>query len=371
MYKTLTMPQQPSLFDDSVEFMIDFDEFPKTRYQGSKRRLLSEMYGIFSRFPPTSAIDLYSGTSTVSLLLARMGWSVVANDFLLYNNATARALLGAFAHGLTATQARADLQYLLHDAPVPDEPLVCSCFAGIYFHDDENLQIDRFCQNVRSLAPKLRDLYVYAVGQSLLMKRPYNLFHRANLNMRTRSVERSFGNVATWNTPIIEHAFKIISKAIKHAHPGRTNSAVFNCNTLDLNPLPDAVDLVYLDPPYLNRNGVGVDYCSFYHFLDGLCDYDLFRGYNDKYPHRPIVANPSAWHSESGAIDELTRILRKWPKSTIVLSYRSDGRPNYEAIAATFRDEGRQFQTTDAHNFKYALSDKEDTKELFLISSPG
>jgi len=35
-------------------------------------------------------------------------------------------------------------------------------------------------------------------------------------------------------------------------------------------------DLIYLDPPYLNSKGVGVDYSDFYNFLEGLCDYSLF-----------------------------------------------------------------------------------------------
>ena len=32
------------------------------------------------------------------------------------------------------------------------------------------------------------------VGRALLMKRPYNLFHRANLSMHLQDVKRSFGN---------------------------------------------------------------------------------------------------------------------------------------------------------------------------------
>jgi hypothetical protein len=36
-----------------------------------------------------------------------------------------------------------------------------------------------------------------ALCQACLAKRPYNLFHRANLYMRTQDVERSFGNKTT------------------------------------------------------------------------------------------------------------------------------------------------------------------------------
>lgn len=261
---------------------------------------------------------------------------------------------------------------MLKEAPIESERLVTTYFDGIYFEHDENVEIDRFCQNIANCPRDRRDLYIYAVGQALLMKRPYNLFHRANLNMRTRSVTRSFGNVKTWNTPILEHASKIADTvtAIPRLET-LTRGFVTQQNTLDLAALPDLIDLVYLDPPYLNSAGIGVDYCSFYHFLDGLCDYENFAKFDPRYPHRPIVAKPSAWLTEQGGLEELRRILKKWPRAIIVLSYRSDGRPQYNNIASVFRSEGRHFQTADAHDYKYALSHKTDTKELFLISAPG
>ena len=371
MLTNLKSSAQASFFDEKPAVCIAFDKFPKTRYQGSKRRLVAELANVFSNFEPTTAIDLYSGTATVALLLRTMGWRVTANDFLAFNNATARLLLGAPVKGLTQQKIRSDLKFLLHEGELTKQPLVSEHFSGIYFHDEENLEIDRFCQNLGEFSPEVQNLYIYSVGQSLLMKRPYNLFHRANLNMRTRSVARSFGNVKTWNTPTLEHATKIATSILGIPHLEQlAHGFVTQQNTLDLTTLPDLVDLVYLDPPYLNAAGAGVDYCSFYHFLDGLCDYDKFAAFNERYPHRPIVANQSAWMTEGGGLSELTRILRKWPRSAIVLSYRSDGRPTYEDIAKVFGAEGREFQTTDAHDFKYALSQKLDTKEMFLISRP-
>lgn len=371
MPKTRPTYSQGSFFNEAMPIHVPFESFPKTRYQGSKRRLLTELHNVFSHFTPGTALDLYSGTATVSLLLRIMGWRVTANDYLSFNNVTARVLLGEPVQGLTPQKARSDLQYLLYEAKLKSEPLVSTHFSGIYFHDEENMEIDRFCQNIDQFSAEIRNLYIYGLGQSLLMKRPYNLFHRANLNMRTRSVARSFGNVKTWNTPSIDHASKIVNSIINIPHLGNhAKGFITSQNTLNLAPLPDLVDLVYLDPPYLNSSGQGVDYCSFYHFLDGLCDYSRFSSFNERYPHKPIVANPSAWMREDGALDELARVLRKWPRSTIVLSYRSDGRPEYDDIANVFRMAGREFQTTDAHDFKYALSQKSGTKELFLISAP-
>lgn len=361
----------PGLFDGYMPAFLPLGKFPKTRYQGSKRRLLVPLQDIFGKLTVGTAVDLYSGTATVSLLLRLMGWRVVANDFLLYNNTTSRVMLNGSPAARTIQQAHKELRYLLLEAPLTDQPLVKNNFASIYFQDDENLEIDRFCQNVVLLPNKVRDLYVYAVGQALLMKRPYNLFHRANLDMRKRNVERSFGNITTWNKSILEHASKIIASVLQFPFTGKdVKHVVTNQNTLDLAPLPDTADLIYLDPPYLNGAGANVNYCHFYHFLDGLCDYRLFNEYNEQYPHRPIVLKPSAWLSNASALEELRRVVEKWRHSTIVLSYRSDGQPGFNEIADVFRTGGRYFQSFDGRDFKYALSTKQDTKELFLVSAP-
>lgn len=53
-----------------------------------------------------------------------------------------------------------------------------------------------------------------ALFQSCLAKRPYNLFHRKNLEMRTRDVVRGFGNKATWDRPFSEHFRTFVNEII-------------------------------------------------------------------------------------------------------------------------------------------------------------
>ena len=67
--------------------------FPSTRYQGSKRKMLPFLESTLAPFAPCTALDLYSGTSSVSLLLRAMGCHVIANDYTLYNHTTAKLLL--------------------------------------------------------------------------------------------------------------------------------------------------------------------------------------------------------------------------------------------------------------------------------------
>ena len=42
----------------------------------------------------------------------------------------------------------------------------------------------------------------------------------------------------------------------------------------DVFDINEDYDFVYIDTPYLNDSGMGVDYADFYHFLNGLIDYE-------------------------------------------------------------------------------------------------
>ena len=53
----------------------------------------------------------------------------------------------------------------------------------------------------------------HALNQACLMKRPFNLFHRKNLYIRTANVERQFGNKTTWETPFPTLFTRLVKEA--------------------------------------------------------------------------------------------------------------------------------------------------------------
>ena len=67
--------------------------FPKTRFQGSKRKVLPEIAQALQRNIKGTALDLYSGSGTVTLLLRQLGYKVIANDYLRFANNTAQLFL--------------------------------------------------------------------------------------------------------------------------------------------------------------------------------------------------------------------------------------------------------------------------------------
>jgi adenine-specific DNA-methyltransferase len=365
--------EQFELFDEDDQNLY-LKRFPTTRYQGSKRKMLLTLANSFSEFNFNTALDLYSGSGTVSLLLRHLKKNVIANDYLKYNQNTAEVFLTAKTEDFNKENFIHTLEYLLKEAPIKNTPLVNENFKDIYYTEEENLQIDRFCQNLNnvSLSPLLQKIAIYCVGQSLLMKRPYNLFHRANLNMRTKNVKRSFGNAKTWETSISKHSIKIFTELSKFPFAESTGLTpkTLNLNTLELTKFPTNIDLIYLDPPYMNKKGTGVDYGNFYHFLDGLIDYRLFANGNNKFAHKPIIRKQPAWSNKNSALQELKQVASYWKDAILVISYRNDGIPNQNEIALALRECGRTSYLSEEISYKYALSKGTNTKEQLIISDP-
>lgn len=348
--------------------------FPATRYQGSKRKILSELLAVFNTLDYKSPLDLFCGSGVVSLLLRHLGKNVASNDFMLYNQNTAEVFLSFTKEKLISIDIHKDLTFLLYDAKLNGQELISKNYENIFFTETENLEIDRFCQNIIKFDSFKRKLYTYAVGQSLLKKRPYNLFHRKNLCMRTKNVERTFGNAKTWETSILEHSLKCIDELKKFTpSPISIDFKTTSINTsTNLNELSDAHDLIYMDPPYINGKGQPVDYSDFYGFLDGLCDYSLFsKSIDHSYPHKPISKKYSAWQNKETALNEIANICEKWRGATIVMSYRSDGVPTPEEVIKAMEINNRKVEIHSAGEYKYALSNNNNNEELIIISKPS
>ena len=133
--------------------------------------------------------------------------------------------------------------------------------------------------------------------QACLIKRPFNLFHRKNLYLRTAEVERSFGNKTSWDKPF-EVWFRIFVDELNRAtfNNGQKNRAL-NC---DAAQIPGAYELVYVDTPYINSRGTAVDYYDFYHFLEGLTIYDEWGKHIDyESKHHRLRRRPSVWTDRS------------------------------------------------------------------------
>lgn len=344
---------------DDRPFTVDF---VSTRFHGSKRKLAAWLWSSFGRLTFDTALDLFGGTGAVSHLLKSAGKEVMYNDILRSNFDAAVALI----KNRNVTLDEDDVDEILQRRSSLNYPtFIADTFDGIYFTPDENRWLDQTIYNINSLPADeyKRSLALFALYQSCMIKRPYNLFHRANLYMRTADVARSFGNLATWNKPFPYFFKKFVTEANRAVFDnGRNNSAAM----VDALDAPTGADLVYIDPPYVSDTKASTDYFGFYHFLEGLSGYDVWPdrvNYGTK--HRSIVGPQSAWTNPLMISGELQRVVQRYADSILAISYRDDGIPAVSTICSMLADVGKQVQVIRIAQ-KYALSTK-DMHEVLIV----
>ncbi len=207
----------------------------------------------------------------------------------------------------------------------------------------------------------------FALSQSCIIKRPYNLFHRKNLYMRTSNVKRSFGNKKTWDTSFVDWFLKFVKEA---------NHSIFNNNklnkSLNLNAInidnESKFDLVYIDTPYISEKGSTVDYYGFYHFLEGLLIYDNWEKNIDyKSKHNRLIPKKNVWNDKKLIYKEFDKLFNKFQDSILVVSYRSDGIPSESELKELICQYKTNVKIKKYGNYKYALSKNKKSEELLFI----
>ncbi len=331
-----------------------------TRFQGSKRRILGWLLQSITTHlrHPGQVLDGFSGSGVVSYGFASMGWKVTAVDRLWSSYAT---VLG-FAGGAPVTKDMTEA--IIEHGLVCEGGPIFSTYRDIFFFEDEMRWLEGAAEFIRSLPESDRGLPFWALFQSALAKRPYNLFHRANLNMRTRKVSRSFGNKTTWDRPFPEHFRRFVNEANAYA----LGPEVMPALPIVGDPIDVAgdYDLVYLDPPYINSRGIGTPYDEYYGFFDILWDPDLMRQIDRSRPHKPLLRQRSQWEQPTVIFEAFRKIIETHSGTTIAISYRTDGIPTVSQLEQLLSQRCATVEVLMTP-IQYALSKRKSSKEVLII----
>ncbi len=309
---------------------------PTTRYQGSKRSILPWIYNNLKSLQFNTVLDGFGGTGSVSYLFKVMNKKVTFNDILPSNRMTGMALI----ENDSITLNEEDLEFISHRNGFKYPSFIEDTFKGVYYTSEENRLLDVMALNIRMLSEKYKGdilgkkqaVAYHILFQACLCKRPFNLFHRKNLSLRTaRDVERSFGNKKTWNTNFgkfikrfnEEVSSKVFSNGFKHE--------AISHDILDIEDRE--FDLVYLDPPYARADEkMPKDYRELYHFLDGMVNYDNWAENIDLNTiNKRLVKQKNHWN-EGKIEDNFDALFKKFKDSIIVLSYGAPGYPSIYKI---------------------------------------
>lgn len=340
---------------------------PQTRYYGSKRKIVDKIWNIIvneANLEFDSVLDVFGGSASFSYFAKLNHKQVLYNDIFQFNTIIGTKLIEQNTNELTYEDAVGlfdrvpEVNYLNH---------IAEYYNDIYFTDEENNQIDVYIQNALALENEnIKCSALYILFQSCLMKRPYNLFHRRNLNMRLNYTSGNFGNKQTWEKSFEELFIRFIKELDQVCfNNGRINTA-HNFSALNC---PLNADLVYIDPPYFKKES-STSYHSKYHFLEGLVNYyDIPDNINFNKKNKEITINASReFEDKTNFLNDLRALINNHIGSHIVISYRNNGIPSIEEISDLLR-EFDVFEVLEYNlgKYNYALNKNNNLNEEILF----
>lgn len=299
-------------------------DYPTLRYMGSKHRLLSWIHSVLCTLDFETAADPFVGSGCVAYLLKAMGKRVTASDFLNFPAVIASATVGNNRHKLDSSTVERLLR------PVKNGPdFIARTFKGIFFTPTDLRFLDRVSANLKELDhPHQRDLALAALIRSCLKKQPRGVFtvsgdlshyDDGRRDLRLSVEEHFLEQVEVFNAIVFDN--------------GRRNTA----KQADIFSLrPRGIDLVYMDPPYVPRADDNC-YIKRYHFLEGISCYWRSLRIMPETKVRKIEKPFTPFSYRRTAIEAFDRMFRLYRKSTIVLSYSSNGFPDLRELEKLIR----------------------------------
>ncbi|MFH1855749.1 MAG: DNA adenine methylase [Candidatus Omnitrophota bacterium] len=336
---------------------------PSTRYQGSKYKILKWIDYYTKDLKFDSVLDAFGGTGCVGYMFKKNGKKVFYNDSLRFNYYIGLAII----ENAKTLLDENDVDFILKKhSGIKYPAFIYNTFQDIYFTDEENRWLDVVVTNIRQIKDKYKQsLAYYALFQACIIKRPYNLFHRKNLYIRTAEVKRSFGNKKTWDTPFDAHFRKFVKEGNNAVFDKGSRNKAFHCDIFDLDV---KTDLVYIDTPYISAKGVGVNYFDFYHFLEGIVFYEDWPDLIDeKSKHKKIKNGKNEWCQKGEIHQAFERLFNKFKDSILVVSYRDDGTPSIDELVEMLKKYKKSIEIKKL-DYKYVLSNG-NSKEVLIIAS--
>jgi adenine-specific DNA methylase len=356
------------IVNKTVEAKLTSDiRLPNTRFQGSKKKIISTIYKLLiEQFKPMHILDLFGGSSICSLYFHMSNIEVTYNDLLKFNCINAYGFLHNDLNDIPSEDEIRNI--FVRSTDTYYNTFITDTFRGIYYTDEENLQLDYFRENIKSYEHAKKNIMYYLLFQSLISKRPYNLFHRKNLYMRLSEIKRNFGNKVTWDETFINHMIKFRKELIKLYNQkkilSKEDTHIINMSYNDIpEEIVSSVDTIYIDPPYFKNNRADSQYFDNYHFLEGFVNEDWKSSIDYSTQHLKLKTTPS--YIIKDANEMFDNIITKYCHKNLVISYNTNSFPTISDIEAKLRTK-YQNVITKYIDYNYALSKKADKEVLIL-----
>lgn len=112
---------------------------------------------------------------------------------------------------------------------------------------------------------------------------------------------------------------------------------------------------------------MGTDYLGFYHFLEGLVNYDNWQQMIDvKTKHKRLKGNTTTWTDKKLIYSAFDKLFNKFKDSILVVSYRADGIPTIEELINLLKKYKQDVREIERKKYKYALSTNHSEEALII-----
>lgn len=338
---------------------------PTTRYYGSKRKLVDNIWSALESLHAEydTVLDLFGGTGLLSYYMASKNKSVIYNDIMQFNCAVAEALLHTCRGSFTQQDA---IELLNKNEAYDYHYYIRDIYEGIYYTAEENAMIDVVTQNISRLPESMRYSAYYVLFQSCMIKRPFNIFHRKNLNLRENHVISKFGNKHTWEQPFDVLFRRFTDELNKCQFVNLPDVQIINQSALNVDI---HADLVYLDTPYFAKNGSPVSYHSRYHFLEGLMNYEQIPNHvnMEKANKEMDFSRSDEFERKTTFLEHLHQLLDQHNNSIIAMSYTSNGYPTVDELKQAIEQHKERVIVIELGVHPFALNRNNDGRKEVLI----
>lgn len=320
--------------------------YPPTRFMGSKRKLLPEIWSVASQFEFDTVVDLFSGSGIVGYMFKSQGKSVISNDYMAMSATFTKAMIENNNITLSADEAHE----LLVSRKESDH-FVFNTFKGLYYTDEENDLIDVLRTNIAGIKNQYkRAIAMTALIRACTKKRPRGIFTYtgARYDDGRKDLLKS-----------LEQQFLEAVEAV--------NNAVFDNGKVCVSKFGDAMeikakqaDLVYIDPPYYSPLSDN-EYVRRYHFIEGLARDWKGVEIQENTLTKKFKSYPTPFSTRNGASDAFDHLFKKFADSILIVSYSSNSQPTQDEMVAIMAKYKHNVEVIPI-DYKYSFGNQSDAK---------
>lgn len=320
--------------------------YPPTRFMGSKRKLLDEIWKVASRFEFNTVVDLFSGSGIVGYMFKSHGKTVISNDYMAMSATFTKAMVEN--NNVTLPMEEAE-KLLIQQGEV--DHFVSDTFKDLYYTDEENELIDILRTNISAIDDQYKKAIVMtALIRACMKKRPRGIFtytgHRYDDGRKDlqKSLSQQF-----------LEAVEAVNNAIFDNH--KSNKSV-NGDAMALEV--EKPDLVYIDPPYYSPLSDN-EYVRRYHFIEGLARDWKGVEIQEHTKTKKFKSYPTPFSTKNGAYDAFDKLFSKFSDSILIVSYSSNSLPTQEDMVALMKKYKEHVEVVPV-DYKYAFGNQADAK---------